>query len=473
MAERSGKVIGKVVAPNRLKEARLAAGIPTQREVAARLVVEPVVYTVLEKGLAFPSTRELAGLARILGAPVERLYPDNHAEVIARAERDHAGERDDAGERDVSTFFGLLKGPEHLLVRREEMNWSERKPAPGRPVDVYLSLSCGTQQNPNLLQDTVAVCEALGVSFGAAAGPAGCCGGPVWSKGVGPQWAHAKAYNLAELGVSTNVNWCTNCQIRLTGEADRREREEGVSHPIREVQVLSFLEERVHELGDRVPWKQEVHRKVAAEGHWAWTDVHRTAQVATTKLLSMIPGVEVVGLYDGHRPESPCAYRARGMVEGRDPIPDHLPEPRTAAEVRARRELLADTLNAMGADTISCQHQGCHLLWCYYASERLSVVHGVSVLAEALGVKHPDRFQAAARLGDPEKVLEQTRPIWESWAIPEADARELAGELADPRFSEGVTRCACGKDRCDEQLIAVDVLTARTQPLPATASAGA
>jgi hypothetical protein len=140
-------------------------------------------------------------------------------------------------------------------------------------------------------------------------------------------------------------------------------------------------------------------------------------------------------------------------------------QPRTAAEVRERREFLADTLNAMGADTVSCQHQGCHLLWSYYASDRLAVKHYVSVLAEALGVDHPDRFQAAARLGDPEAVLEQTRPIWQAWQLTEARARHLAFELADPRFAEGVTQHACGGGNCGEQLVSIDVLTAEVRPL--------
>jgi hypothetical protein len=118
----------------------------------------------------------------------------------------------------------------------------------------------------------------------------------------------------------------------------------------------------------------------------------------------------------------------------------------------------------MGADTVSCQHQDCHLLWSYYASERLSVIHGVSVLAEALGVEHPDRYQGAARLADPEAVLEQTRPIWSAWDMTEDEARGHAYELADPRFAAGVTRCGCGRDRCDEDLISVDVLTAAIRP---------
>jgi hypothetical protein len=455
----------KVVAPNRLREARLAAGIPTAKEVAARIPSEPTVYIPLEKGLRYPSEIEFGRLPLILGRPVEWLFPDNHADIRARLADGTAGEVGD-----VSAIYGVLAGPQRLLVRPEELTWTDRHPRPGRHVDVFLSLSCSTQQAPNLLQDTVAVCEALGVDFVAAAGPGGCCGSPavrLLQKGevVGQQWVSAKARKLTRLGVTTNVNWCTGCQINVTREMERRETEEGVRHPLREVQILTFLEERVRELGDRVPWKREVRRRVAAEGHWFGHDIHRTAQLATTRLLAMVPGVEVVGTYEGHSPGSPCAYRARHGIEERAPhLTDLVPEPRTIDEVRERRERLADELNAMGADTVSCQHQDCHLLWSYYASERLSVVHGVSVLAEALGVRHPDRYQAAARLADPEAVLEQTRPVWTAWNMPEDEAREHAYELADPRFAARPTLCACGNERCDEKVITVDVLTATIRP---------
>jgi hypothetical protein len=330
-------------------------------------------------------------------------------------------------------------------------------------------MSCGTQQNPNLLLDTVAVFDALGVNFAAAAGPSGCCGGPMWGLGLGSSWAQARVSKIQKFGATTNVNWCTNCQLRLTTEAERRETADGVSHPIREVQVLSFLEERVRELGDRVPWKKEVRRKVVAEGHWAWTDIHRTAQVATTRILSMVPGVEVIGLYDGHRPESPCAYRGRNM-EGRAAAGEPFAPPRTREEARERRALITRTIREMGADTVACQHQGCHLLWCYYASDDLSVMHGVSVLAEALGVRHPDRFQAAARLGDPELVLSQTRPMWQAWGMPEQRARELAHEFSDPKLADD-TACACGGEKCEQHVISIDALkTARPASSVATSA---
>jgi transcriptional regulator with XRE-family HTH domain len=442
------------IAPNRIKEIRLSKGIHTEFEFSTILGVEPVTVQLLEATPEVPDEGVVARLVAVLGVSVEEMFPGDLRETALVDEVAARASKAD------SAFYVLLQGPERLLVSPEEMSWSERLPKPDQPVDVYLSLSCGTQANPHLLLDTVAVCEALGINFAAAAGPAGCCGAAAWSRGHGEHWAKAKVTRQVAMGATVNVNWCTNCQIRLTGAAAKREQEDGIAHPLREMQVLSFLEERVRELGDRVPWKREVQRRVAAEGHPLWSEIHANAQLAASRLLAMIPGVEMVGLYDGFSEESPCVFRNR--QPGQPPPPE---QPRTPEEVRAKRRLLADTLNAMGADTISCQHQGCHRIWSYYASDRLQVRHAVSVLAEALGCDHPDRYQAAALLANPEDVFEQTRPIWSAWAMPEAEARSLARELVDTRFSDGVTSCGCGGGgACNEQLITVDVLSATVGP---------
>jgi Fe-S oxidoreductase len=324
-------------------------------------------------------------------------------------------------------------------------------------------MSCGTQESPHLLLDTVAICETLGVSFIAAAGAAGCCGKPYIAGGLagaGEQWVRSKLDYAREAGATTQVNWCTACQVTSITSAGRREILSGAEHPVREVQLLTFLIERIGELGDRVPWRNEVRRRVIAEGHQAYSPVHAEAYFANARLLELIPGVEVVGLYDGFAEESPCGGR------GREPGMAPWTAAQTPEEIMARRERVADVVTARGADTIACQHQGCHQLWGPYASDRLAVRHAVSILAEALGCAHPDRHQAAVRLGDADAIVEQTRPIWSSWGLDEAKARELAGKLADPAFGVGVTSCSCGGEGggCREELIDIDVLSGQSRP---------
>jgi transcriptional regulator with XRE-family HTH domain len=438
-----------VMAPNRLREERIAAGIETRRLLAARIGVELDYLGMFEEGLFFPSKEELERILAVLRVPVERIYPTNWRQALGI----------DAPPEgyDFPGHFELLRGPERLLVSRDEITWSEARPKPDEPVDVFVSLSCGTQATPHLLLDTVAVLRALGVRFAAAAGAAGCCGSPYVRRGKpesATAWMRAKAKGARGLGASVNVNWCTNCQLTLT-KADR----DGVTDPVevRQVQILTYLEETVRALGDKVPWKKKVERRAVAEGHWAWSEVHRGAQVAEAHLLGLIPGVTVMGFYDGHQQDSPCAVRS-GRPSGLPPWTPDL----TADDVRARRARIAERMLELGADTVACQHQGCHQIWSAYASD-VTVKHAVSILAEALGCEHPDRYQAALQAGDARTVVAQTEPNWRSWGLSEADALALATDLVDRRYAEG-TGCTCGREQCADELIAVDVLTATRRP---------
>jgi hypothetical protein len=319
-----------------------------------------------------------------------------------------------------------------------------------------------------LLLDTVAVARALGLKFLAAAGAAGCCGKPylgLGQYGAGEAFSQSKIKYAQAIGATTTVVWCTADQQTVLNAAAHRKFRSGVEHPLRETQILTYLEESVRALGDRVPWKQEVHRRVLAEGHREYSNVHTAAFEAELRLLSLIPGVEVVGAYDGSIEDvSPCAGRSRPAWRGPWKT-DSTPE-----EVQARRAGLAEMATARGADTVACQHQGCHQLWGRYASDRLAVRHAISILAEGLGCAHPDRAQAAAQLGDAADVVEQTRPIWQTWGMSEEEALRLARtHVAEGIFAAdpNTVGCAAGDGCQDEQqqFISIDVLRASSPGL--------
>jgi hypothetical protein len=252
------------------------------------------------------------------------------------------------------------------------------------------------------------------------------------------------------------VVWCTADQQTALNAAAHRKFRGGIEHPIREMQILAYLEENVRALGNRVAWKREVHRRVLAEGHREYSNVHAAAFEAEVRLLSLVPGVEVVGEFDGSVDDlSPCAGRSRPSWRG-PWKPDS-----TEEEVQSRRARLADMAASYGADTVACQHQGCHQLWGRYASDRLAVRHAISILAEGLGSDHPDRAQAAMLLGDAAAVVEQTRPIWQTWGISESEALLLARQhVAEGIFAmdPNTVGCAAGDGCTNEHLISIDVL---------------
>ena len=447
------------VAPNRLRQERLAAGIATPDELAARAAIEPRIYLAIEEGRMLPRSEEFERIQAALGGiPADRIYVFNYRQIMG------LGTDGFWKLKDFKGVFESKRGAEQLLVGKDEVTWLDGRPLPDRKVDAFLSMSCGTQESPHLLLDTVAVCDALGISFVGAAGSAGCCGKPYLATGhieAGEKWIWTKAQRARQAGAKVQVNWCTACEATVTVSAARRKVVEGVEHPVRETQILTFLAERVEELGDAVPWKTDVPRRVLAEGH-DWSPVHASAWRANARLLNLIPGVDVVGRYDGFSDESPCGGRARETSQG------PWTAPKTPEEIMQRRDDLAEMVTSLGADSLACQHQGCHQIWSRYASDRLTVQHAVSTLAQALGCAHPDRYQAAVRVGDAREIVEQTRPNWESWGLTEERALAIAtSQLADPRFAAGVTQCACGGEGggCSEKLISLDVLTATIRPL--------
>ena len=451
----------RVIAPNRLREERESAGYPTPEALASRAGIAPDVYRAIEGGRILPDQAEFERLREALGGiAADRLYVMNFRQLLGV-------EGYVRGKQNFGELFASKRGAERLLIAREDVRWADERPSPrpDRPVDIFLSMSCGTQESPHLLLDTLAVCDALGVTYVAAAGAAGCCGKPYVASGhedIGEKWITKKMQRAVAMGAKAQVNWCTACQNTSELAAARRGVLDGTVHPIREVQLLTYFEERLRELGDRVPWKAAPKRRVLAEGHIQYSPIHAEAGSANERLLALIPGVESVAFYDGFNAESPCGGRARETSQG------PWTAPKTTEEIKRRRVELAEMAAARGADTIACQHQGCHQIWGRYASDGLRVQHAVSILAEALGGAHPDRHQAAVRLATAEEVVAQTRPIWTTWGMSETEALGLAKSLADPRFAAGVTQCSCGREGggCKESLIDIDVVTATARRRP-------
>src|SRR5436309_4981763 len=213
---------------NRLREERLAAGIATPGQLAARADIAPDVYEHMETGRLLPNADEYRRIKKALGdIPDDRLYLVDMLQLIGVANYGKPGGT-------AAQMMEQVAGAKKLLVARDEVTWSETRPRPDHPVDVFMSMSCGTQASPHLLQDTVAVANVLGLSFIATAGPGGCCGKPYIGYGkeaAGEAFTLTKARYAASIGAKTTVVWCNACQQTATLRADRRRILEGREHP--------------------------------------------------------------------------------------------------------------------------------------------------------------------------------------------------------------------------------------------------
>jgi hypothetical protein len=151
--------------------------------------------------------------------------------------------------------------------------------------------------------------------------------------------------------------------------------------------------------------------------------------------------VEVAGLVNNPSFGAPCATKVPGG-------PSILWDLSTEQYHQVQQEFLAQA-RAVGADTIVTPHHQCHREWCKFASRELPIVHYLSLVAEAMGIIVPDRFQVLWSLGDAEKVLAQSRLYWESWGMSEEQARRIVQLNFVPKYAAAIQRCPCDGD-CTE-----------------------
>jgi len=354
-----------------------------------------------------------------------------------------------------AALYHAQEEPAPLLVKKDEVRWMTRSVSPDRSVDVFLLLGCGARGLPHIFLDSVAVLEALGVPFVAGAGPQFCCGNPYRPDRLdaADRLTANSIDRMTAWGASTIVHWCTACQLTFgawsrnsdevwSGGSVMPMRSRGAAQDgVENVHIHTFIERRLRELGDRVPWKNTPRRRVLVEGHPELTEVHDVAMTTGAKMLSLVPGVEVLGYVKAPdafaRPGSNCSNALAQL---------------TVHDVQRIRREIAAQAHERGADTISCQHHNCHRTWSRFASDGLRVEQCVSIVAEALGVRSPDRYQEFAQLGEIERVVDRSEAIWRSWDLDRAEATAVARKTFDPKYAEKPS-CPCGGDiaKCTEQ----------------------
>lgn len=325
-------------------------------------------------------------------------------------------------------FFKAMTDREHLQVSRDEATWSERPDPPEGGVDVLLNFGCNVRQTPHLQREAVAVLDVLGVDFAAVAGQPFCCGKPYSSQGltdVALRVVDASVRRMASYRPKRAVQWCSACEMHFQ---DVVQPEIGIE--FQSDGLASFLVERIDALGDRVPWQRDVAIRGVVHGHLGEHPVRDAHPSLAMRLLERIPAVEVIG------------YAETATLELCD---NHGPKMSTIGtdEYLAAQADLERYLSASGADTIVTLYHGCTRELGKFANERIRVRHYISILAEALGVAKPDRFSEYWRMADPAKIVEASRPNWESWGISEDEALSLAHKYFVPSYAVNAPDCPC------------------------------
>jgi Fe-S oxidoreductase len=439
--------------PNHLAKERAAAAL-TPAELAERAQIDPALYLEIEQGRILPNHEELDRLTAALGdIEPARIYAYSLVNTIGDKRLRPATRPD------YARFYDSMAQASHLLVAPDELAWLDRETDPaGARVDVFVNMSCSTQFVPHLMFNTINVLKALGVKIASGSGRLFCCGTYYRRGGNYDAALRMNAASVARgraWGASTIAHFCTQCVNTFSEISHRHTLETGKASDLEHTQVLRLIDERLEELGDRVPWQKEVHAKVLAHGHSSYSFVHDRAKRDVGRIATKIPGVQFAGYMERISIDSFCDT---------EPGVPRRPPPRNREEVNAYREELIQYARSWGADTVSPSHQTCQQRWSPFSSDDVKVRHITSILAEALGCEAPDRHQSASRLGDAALIVEQTRPMWAAWAMTEEQALQIARETFDPAYAT-VDRCECGKsfsERCGQhgqQLITLENLT--------------
>ena len=340
---------------------------------------------------------------------------------------------------DYKGFYDYMSEMTQMMLSRDELNWIQTQPEPDHQVPVFVNMSCGTQFAPHLSLETVNIFRALGVDVVAGLGRQFCCG-KIYrvneQSDAGERMSQASIDNFREWGASTAVHHCPSCQIVFSDYISKHpEAAPGFTNK----HFSTFLEERLLELGDRVPWKKRLDARVLLEAYGFDTITPVHAEVANTaeRILRLVPGVEVVGRLEMPSQGAACLT-----------LPDGLQtiSTLTAAEFTQMQDEVRAQLRARGANVIAPVDKFCTREWGKLSADDLSVRHYLSIVADALGCAEPDRFQKLWRLQNTKAIVEATRPFWSSWGMAEKTAEWLAVRQFDSGHTGVEPKCGCGGD---------------------------
>ena len=328
---------------------------------------------------------------------------------------------------DYPDFYRAMVEREHLQVAKHEVKWTEQHGGADAKVDVLLNFGCNARQTPHLMREAVSVFETLGVSFAAVAGQQFCCGKPYSNNGLkdaAKGVVDASVRRMATYHPERAIQWCSACEMQFQ---DVVIPEIGIH--FQSDGLAAFLIEKLDSLGADAPWKKTLSTKVVVHGHLGEHRVRDGHPPIAMDLLTRVPGVEVIGF---------AKTQALNLCDNAGPKIAKI----NTDEYRAAQRELEGYLDESGADTIVTLYHGCTRELGKFANDRIRVRHYISLVAEALGVSKPDRFSEYWRLGEVEKVLEASRPNWESWGIDEKEARRLVHRYFIPSYTPAPD-CPC------------------------------
>ena len=298
-----------------------------------------------------------------------------------------------------------------LQLMPEEILWLTTVPAEPDSCDAVLFLGCNALKTPHLILSVVDILSAMGIQFVTIGGPANCCGivhhlGEKFD--VAEAVADSATAKVARFQPRNVVSICPNCNYHYDNVVSKT-----AEIPFQMEQIYEFLNERLSDLPAMQPFEKRVglHRHEGTSHH---QDRHGDM---CADILRAIPGVELVELPSFEELGAYCTTKTMTI---------------TTAE---RYEEIMDELFSVAdreCDVMATMYHSCQRELCGrdHRAPSLEVKNVCTILAEAMGFPHEDRFARYRRIGDIDEIMHDAAPFIEAHGLmPDAVRKALAAVI--------------------------------------------
>jgi Fe-S oxidoreductase len=275
---------------------------------------------------------------------------------------------------------------------------------PGERPDFVFYTGCNVLKTPHIALLALDIMDALGVTYTVMGGPTHCCGVIQLRTGdteVSGRVATNSLDRLAQ-GKTGVISWCASCHVQFTETTLPAIEEVRGARPFDMTPFMLFLKTRFADL--RSMLTGSVPMRIALHQHAGIKGVHE----ASTELLRMVPGIEVVDL----------AQPAVGLMNNSlNALPDYK---------RALQLAELEAAEAAGVDALVGVYHVDHREMC--AHERdwpFRIINILEIVGASMGLHHDDHFKRLKIMQDADAIMTDCQEMIAHYGIDPALARTV------------------------------------------------
>jgi heterodisulfide reductase subunit D len=332
------------------------------------------------------------------------------ARGFARAQRDGAPletrwrKQFQTMSRSVRVLSRLQMPPETLARFRHAPKTSDT------PPDVVFYTGCNVLRTPHIALLALDVLDRLDVSYEVMGGVGQCCGVYQFREGDftnNSKMANATIEGLASAGTSTVLSWCPSCQLNLGEVSLPNYAAQYGEKPFDLNPFLVFLGDQADRLAGMMV--NRVEKRVALHER----PVFPQTMEAVKKLLSIIPGVELIDL----------------------DVPRIGTQANTLSPPKFKQELLEREFRLAAeaeVTTLATVYHADHREICDAATGKsFEIINFMEILGEGLGIDCADLYKRLKQVSNIDDIIVETAPLIEANKLDLDTVRDaLAWEFA-------------------------------------------